>query len=343
MSTSPNPSVSLDSEEEIRRRAAAFEAQYGNNVGEFLNINQPSLDRPNEFDPDKRQEFSREYLQQIARQNAAREGLAVETDQQPRSNGLRAQEIQARAVAFARNFRQAEELRNLVGGEVQRGLENANSPQEYTVRLKTPGMGDVSVRLDAGDVSAATREAWSVIEEHDGLSAGALKSAQLEWEADQQPQVSYLYDREQGFEWDRPPGIKLTAERDLLVNQTINEAQENGALKVEADQTVISQETNEVVANPTDNEIKSALAARTALEKERQSILAEAQTPHEPGLDGALKSYVNGRVDAYNNIRNAMAESSAIELPEVIEPEEIAVVAPTLEIDDRQQSLELAL
>jgi hypothetical protein len=332
MSTSLNPSVSLDSEEEIRRRAAAFEAQYGNNVGEFLNINQPSLDRPNEFDPDKRQEFSREYLQQIARQNAGRERLAVETDQQPN-----------RAAAFDRNFPQAEELRNLVGGEVQRGLENANSPQEYTVRLKTPGMGDVSVRLDAGDISAATREAWSVIEEHDGLSAGALKSAQLEWEADQQPQVSYLYDREQGFESDRPPGIKLTAERDVLVNQTINEAQENGALKVEADQTVIAQETNEVVENPTDNEIKSALAARSALEKERQSILAEAQTPHEPGLDGALKSYVNGRVDAYNNIRNAMAESSAIELPEVIEPEDIAVVAPTLEIDDRQQSLELAL
>ena len=84
------------------------------------------------------------------------------------------------------------------------------------------------------------------------------------------------------------------------------------------------------------------MAARSALETERENILAEAQTPHEVGLDGALKSYVNGRADAYNNIRNALAESSAVELPKLIEPEEINVAPPTLAIDDRQQSLSLA-
>jgi hypothetical protein len=133
-------------------------------------------------------------------------------------------------------------------------------------------------------------------------------------------------------------------QRDLLVAQTINEAQENGDLRVGTDQqTVVAVETNEVVEEPTDKEIKSALAARSALETERQNILVEAQTPHEVGLDGALKSYVNGRADAYNNIRNTLAESSAVELPNVIEPEELSVIPPTLEIDDRQQTLQLAL
>ena len=133
------------------------------------------------------------------------------------------------------------------------------------------------------------------------------------------------------------------AQRDFVA-QTINEAQENGDLQVGTDQqTVVAAETNEVVEKPTENELKSAMAARSALETERDNILAEAQTPHEVGLDGALKSYVNGRADAYNNIRNALAESSTVELPKLIEPEEINVAPPTLAIDDRQQSLSLSI
>jgi hypothetical protein len=134
--------------------------------------------------------------------------------------------------------------------------------------------------------------------------------------------------------------LKPTAE--MLVAQTINEASENGHLRVQGNE-IVAKETNEVLVKPIDKEIASAMAARSALETERQNILTEAQTPHEVGLDGALKSYVNGRADAYNNIRNALAESSAVELPKVIEPEEISVVPPTLAIDDRQQSLQLAV
>jgi hypothetical protein len=139
-------------------------------------------------------------------------------------------------------------------------------------------------------------------------------------------------------------GMQTTRDAGILVTQTINEAQENGGLRTGKDQkTVIAGETNEAVTKPTDNEMKSALAARSALEAERQSILAEAQTPHEAELDGALKSYINGRADAYNNIRNALADSSTFELPGVIEPEEIAVLAPELGIDNGQQSLSLGL
>jgi len=125
-----------------------------------------------------------------------------------------------------------------------------------------------------------------------------------------------------------------------LVGQTVNEAQENGDLRVD-DKQIVAKETNEVLANPTDKEIASAMAARSALETERQNILAEAQTPHEVSLDGALKSYVNGRTDAYNNIRNALAETSAVELPKAIEPHELAVVAP-LAIE-REQSMSLSM
>ena len=133
-----------------------------------------------------------------------------------------------------------------------------------------------------------------------------------------------------------------TRDAGILVTQTISEAHENGGLRTGKDQkTVVAGETNEAVTKPTDNEMKSALAARSALEAERQSILAEAQTPHEAELDGALKSYINGRADAYNNIRNALADSSTFELPSVIEPEEIAVIAPELGIDNGQQSLAL--
>ncbi len=146
-------------------------------------------------------------------------------------------------------------------------------------------------------------------------------------------------------EWNKERGFtSMPRDRANLVAQTINESQENGDLRVGTDQQiVVANETNEVVEKPTENELKSAMAARSALETERENILTEAQTPHEVGLDGALKSYVNGRADAYNNIRNALAESSAVELPKLIEPEEINVAPPTLAIDNRQQSLSLAL
>jgi len=125
----------------------------------------------------------------------------------------------------------------------------------------------------------------------------------------------------------------------VLVAQTINEAQENGDLRVD-DNRIVATETNEVVTQqPT--LIASALAARSALETERQNILADAKTPHEVSLDGALRSYVNGRTDAYNNIRNALVETSVVELPKAIEAHELAVVAP-LAIE-REQSLSFSM
>ncbi len=165
---------------------------------------------------------------------------------------------------------------------------------------------------------------------------------------EEEEEAGRLDDLVEADEWNRERGFtsmpRDRAQRELIVAQTINESQENGALEVGTDQqTVVAAETNEVVKKPTEDELKSALAARSALETERENILAEAQTPHEVVLDGALKSYVNGRADAYNNIRNALAESSTVELPNVIEPEEINVAPPTLAIDDRQQSLSLGL
>lgn len=219
----------------------------------------------------------------------------------------------------------------------------ATENQAYQLSAKTTDGLEIERTLAAPNVEAAARQAWQSIQDEDrkGLE---IASARLEWESEEDGlQVEYLYDAKQGIETYRPEGITLSNER-ALVAQTINESQENGALRVGTDQqSVIAEETNEAVVKPTDKEMQSALAARSALETERQNILAEAQTPHEVGLDGALKSYVNGRADAYNNIRNALAESSTVELPNVIEPEEIAVVPPTLEIDDRQQILQLAL
>jgi hypothetical protein len=219
----------------------------------------------------------------------------------------------------------------------------ATENQAYKLSAKTTDGLEIGRTLAAPNVDAAARQAWQSIQDEDrkGLE---IASARLEWESEEDgPEVEYLYDAKQGIETYRPEGITLSNER-ALVAQTINESQENGALRVGTDQqTVVAVETNEVIKKPTEKEVQSALATRSALEAERQNILVEAQTPHEVGLDGALKSYVNGRADAYNNIRNALAESSAVELPKMIEPEEINVAPPTLAIDDRQQSLALSI
>jgi len=221
-------------------------------------------------------------------------------------------------------------------------LKGGSEAKGYKFSARTADGREMDQMLTAPNADVATRQSWDVIEEQD-RNGTEIATARIEWSDEEGPQVSYIYDRQQGFELNRPWGIVLTHEAQLVA-QTINEAQENGALRIGTDQqTVVAAETNEVVEKPTEKEMQSALVARSALETERQNILMEAQTPHEVGLDGALKSYVNGRADAYNNIRNALAESSAVELPKLIEPEEINVAPPTLAIDDRQQSLALSI
>jgi hypothetical protein len=302
---------------------------------------------------------------------ADRDGVYAPNDspeQTGAENGLSEQQIQD-AAEFDRYF-----------GNSAYEFRKTSEKSGYKFSVTTPA-GRYSDRSFDQDITAptvedATRQSWDLIQEYD-QNGTPIDSARIDWSDGEGPQVSYIYDRQQGFELDRPPGITLQAEKqrlsdreleqrfadayqipveevraaleaqklepvgqeeaETLVAQTINEAQENGALTVGTNpETVVAEETNEIVAKPTEKEIK------TALEAERQNILTEAQTPHEPGLDGALKSYVNGRADAYNNIRNALAESSAIELPRAIEPEEIAVVPPALALE-QQESLQLSI
>ena len=244
------------------------------------------------------------------------------------------------AEAYSAKFSSVGESASNNERDVATKINNHIATAEERIRENNPSLPSQDVRVVA---AAYVRE-----NPVDVLGNSEMDTYQSMLTAEREEQVDYYLDLIEPDEWNRQRGFismpREPGQRDLVVAQTINEAQENGALQIATDQqTVVAVETNEVVEKPTDKEIKSALAARSALETERQNILVEAQTPHEVGLDGALKSYVNGRADAYNNIRNALAESSTVELPNVIEPEEIAVVPPTIEIDDRQQILQLAL
>jgi hypothetical protein len=202
------------------------------------------------------------------------------------------------------------------------------------------------------DMREAITNAGNSIE---AVMDGKMNELQATQHFQHDPVTARTFIQNSAYEYGYGPVSKLVSERVMDVsttdmphrrNHTVNEFLQGeevaAAARAEyqkewAADPINAPIINEVVAKPTDNEIKSALAA------ERHSILAEAQTPHEAGLDGALKSYVNGRADAYNNIRNALAESSTVELPSLIEPEEIAVISPELAMDDRQQSLAMGL
>lgn len=92
------------------------------------------------------------------------------------------------------------------------GAEDQGETEQYNLITKDAnGVGSLTT-IYAADVHEATAQAWAQIGNDD-----TVKAAQLEWGSQDAPQVSYIYDREQGIEIDRPP-----------VAQTVSEAQEDG-------------------------------------------------------------------------------------------------------------------
>ena len=98
--------------------------------------------------------------------------------------------------------------------ERERSIGTPGEVQTYRFSAKTTDGREIEQTVAASNVDVAARQGWDVIKETD--QAGVqIASARLEWESKDGPQVEYIYDRKQGIETNRPPGITLSHERGL--------------------------------------------------------------------------------------------------------------------------------
>ena len=120
------------------------------------------------------------------------------------------QEIRDRAEAFDQRF--GNNAHEFLNGR-QETIERPGETQAYRFSGKTTDGREVEQALTASNLDDASRQAWEAIQQQD-RSGTQIASARLEWGNKQDgPQVEYLYDRNQGFEVNRPAGIKLSHER----------------------------------------------------------------------------------------------------------------------------------
>ncbi len=80
--------------------------------------------------------------------------------------------------------------------------------QEYDFSATTADGRHVDQALTASGVEEATLQAWDVIQQHQ-RNGVQIETARIEWSNDEGPQVSYIYDRTQGFEISKPEGLDL--------------------------------------------------------------------------------------------------------------------------------------
>jgi hypothetical protein len=128
-------------------------------------------------------------------------------------------------------------------------------------------------------------------------------------------------------------------EAQRTVQPLIDEAQENGDLRVERG-AVVAEETHTVAAD------ENTLTTAEALRIEREDIIAEARAAMpSTALEGAAQSYENGRAATFNNMLELLAATTSEELPPSIQRQEITVQPAALEIDKAhsvEQSMSLA-
>lgn len=83
---------------------------------------------------------------------------------------------------------------------------------EFTLVTTTVDGSTTGRRLNALDLDGAINETWGQIERLDDIGE-QVAFARIEWEDPTEgPQVSYVYDRAQGFELSRPEGLRLSLE-----------------------------------------------------------------------------------------------------------------------------------
>jgi hypothetical protein len=90
----------------------------------------------------------------------------------------------------------------------------ARGADAYTFSAKATDGRQVEQTLTAAGVEAATLEAWKIIQENQ-QSGMQIQSARIEWQNEEGPQVSHIYDRTQGFELSRPEGISFPHEQQM--------------------------------------------------------------------------------------------------------------------------------
>jgi hypothetical protein len=78
----------------------------------------------------------------------------------------------------------------------------------YQFSAKATDGRDIEQSLTAPSLEAATLESWDVIQQHQ-RNGVQIQSARIDWNDADGPQVSYIYDRTQGFELSKPAGLDL--------------------------------------------------------------------------------------------------------------------------------------
>jgi hypothetical protein len=136
---------------------------------------------------------------------------------------------------------------------------------------------------------------------------------------------------------------EANTDRRTIIAQEVNEAQENGDLRLDdAGKTVTVEETGALIQEPNKEQLDLAHAAKNTLEEERNRIVDLAQQPHSPSMWAGAQSYLNGASDNYNALRAGLEGSSLVELPQAIEAHEITIRTPAIEeAIEQSQSLSL--
>ncbi len=79
---------------------------------------------------------------------------------------------------------------------------------DYQFSAKAIDGRDIDQTLTASSLEAATLDSWDVIQQHQ-RNGVQIQSARIDWTDADGPQVSYIYDRTQGFEISKPNGLDL--------------------------------------------------------------------------------------------------------------------------------------
>lgn len=160
--------------------------------------------------------------------------------------------------------------------------------------------------IEAASLTEAIHEAWRFVGQED-QKGEPVKRAQLEWDGGNE--VTYFYDRDQGFEVDRPAGVVLSHEAQL------------------------SRERQPPNVN------QSWLEKEAQLIRESSAVAGRIATEDIP----LAEAYYSGRRDAFNSAREDFIQHNpelAATVPPAIETHEIRIQQPAIESENL--SLEFA-
>jgi hypothetical protein len=102
-----------------------------------------------------------------------------------------------------------------MANEQDKQLPRDTAATEYKLVTTTSNGREQSDLIVDSDLTEATKQAWSVLQEKD-QSGVQIEGAKLEWMSPEEgPLTEYFYDRQQGIEISRPEGIRLAYEEEV--------------------------------------------------------------------------------------------------------------------------------